>query len=80
MVVTPPRTPARVSVSASTSNDSSLPIWTCGSKSPGMTILPRASKTSSAAPDNSSASAVIRPPAIPTSAVTEPTPGMTTVP
>ena len=49
MVVTPPRIAARVSVSASSSKERSLPICVCGSKMPGRTSLPRASRMSSAA-------------------------------
>src|SRR5262245_39122817 len=80
MVVTPPRIAARVSLCASCSNESSLPMWTCGSKSPGSTTLPPASSTSCAAPESFSPMAAMRPPQMPISAATVPTPGMTSVP
>src|SRR5258707_10744330 len=79
-VVTPPSIAARVSLCASCSNDSSLPMWRCGSKIPGSTTLPPASNTSCADPESSSPTAAMRLPKMPTSAATVPTPGMTSVP
>src|SRR5438034_5425621 len=80
MVVTPPSMAARVSLCASCSNESSLPMWTCGSKIPGSTTLPPASSTSCADPESSSPMAAMQLPQTPTSAATVPTPGMTSVP
>src|SRR5215470_12093447 len=80
MVVTPPSMAARVSLCASCSNESSLPMWTCGSKIPGSTTLPPASSTSCADPESFSPMAAMRLPQMPTSAATVPTPEMTSVP
>src|SRR5262249_30248119 len=80
MLVTPPRIAARVSLCASCSNESSLPMWTCGSKIPGSTTLPPAASTSCAGPESFSPMPERRLPQMPTSAATVPTPGMMSVP